>query len=51
MGICERHRQIYGDTCPSCADLETCDGCCFCELEVEEVEDFMAEIPVARLGM
>jgi len=49
--ICERHRRIYGDTCPSCADVETCDGCCFCELEMEGVEDLLAEIPVVRLGM
>lgn len=49
--ICERHKRIYGDTCPACADEETCDGCCYCELEMEGVEEFVAEIPAVRLGM
>jgi hypothetical protein len=42
---------MYGDTCLSCADIEICDECCFCELENESVEEFMPKIPVERLGM
>jgi len=49
--ICERHKRIYGDICPACDDKEACDECCFCEIEMEDVEEFVAEIPVARLGM
>ena len=47
--ICERHKRIYGDICPACDDKEACDECCFCEIEMEGVEEFMPEIPVGSL--